>query len=421
MKPAEVPMGGGTAASARSTNKLTDRTVRAHIARVQAGTAATRKLADGGGLFLTLTKKKGTPAWRLKYRLAGRERLLAIGTYPEISLEAARGQRELARAQLREGKDPSQAKQLARLAAAVAGDNTFQHVAEAWLEKSRGDWSRVHYDKSRRAFERDVLPIIGRLPIREITAPMIAAVVRPVANRGARETAGRILQHIGGVFRYAEALGLVERDPSEAAREVLPRRGKTGRRAALLEVAALRDLLRRAELAPLSPSVRLAHRVCAFTVARVGNVVDMRWDELALEGADPSWTIPRARMKTRDRHHDHRILLSPTIAAELRAWRGVTGDGGYVLPSPTGNAHITREAIEKALRETLEMAGKHSPHGWRSSFSTLARDAGFSRDVVELTLDHVHDTATARAYDRGERLDERRKLMRWWDEQLTGG
>jgi integrase len=147
----------------------------------------------------------------------------------------------------------------------------------------------------------------------------------------------------------------------------------------------------------------------------------MRWEEIALEGNDPSWTIPRARMKTRDRHHDHRILLSPTIAAELRAWRGVTGDGGYVLPSPTGNAHITREAIEKALRETLEMAGKHSPHGWRSSFSTLARDAGFSRDVVELTLDHVHDTATARAYDRGERLDERRKLMRWWDEQLTGG
>jgi integrase len=164
----------------------------------------------------------------------------------------------------------------------------------------------------------------------------------------------------------------------------------------------------------------LAHRVCAFTVARIGNVVDLRWEELNLDIDESRWTIPRSRLKVRDRFHDHSVLLGPTIAQELRAWRSLIGSSGYCFPSPSGRAHITRESIEKLLRSTLELSGQHTAHGWRSAFATLARDAGFSRDVVELTLDHVHDTATARAYDRGERLEERRRLMGWWDAQLTG-
>jgi len=178
-------------------------------------------------------------------------------------------------------------------------------------------------------------------------------------------------------------------------------------------------LLRRAEAARLSPSVRMAHRLCAFTAARIGNIVDAEWREFHLQDEQPVWIIPRRKMKVTSREADHRIPLSPEIAGELRQWRELFGGRGFVFPSPTGGKHIGRESIEKVYRVTLGLAGKHSPHGWRSAFSTLARDHGFERDVVELSLDHIHDNQVARAYDRGERFVQRVELFNWWGKQLA--
>ena len=124
-------------------------------------------------------------------------------------------------------------------------------------------------------------------------------------------------------------------------------------------------------------------------------------------------------MKVTTRDIDHRIPLSPEILAELSHWRSVSGSRGHVFPSPAGGKHISRESIEKAYRVTLNLAGKHSPHGWRSAFSTLARDEGFARDVVELALDHAHDNQVARAYDRGERFTQRIELINWWGSKLA--
>ena len=188
---------------------------------------------------------------------------------------------------------------------------------------------------------------------------------------------------------------------------------------ALLDWPSLGDILRRADMSRISPSVRMAHRLCAFTAMRIGNIVEAEWKEFHLDDAQPTWVIPRAKMKVTSRPIDHRIPLSPEIAAELRQWKNVFGDKGYVFPSPQGGKHIGRESIEKVYRVTLGLDGKHSPHGWRSSFSTLARDNGTARDVVELALDHAHDNEVARAYDRGERFDERVKLFQWWGAQLA--
>lgn len=409
-------MSGGI--SSRATNKLTDLKIRSFITKSKAGKSAVGKLSDGAGMFIMLTPA-GTPVWRVKYRLAGKERLYAIGAYPEISLEAARAEREAIKAQLRSGRDPVQARKLNQAAATAASGQTFDVVAADWLAKQRKGWSAIHYEKSNRAFERDVLPRLGKLPVAEITPAMVAGVIESILKRGARDTAAKVLQHCCAVFRLAQAKGLCRDNPGDPVHEVLPRKKLQQRRPALLEWKALGSLLRSAEAARLSPSVRMAHRLCAFSVARISNVVQAEWSEFDLEADVPLWTIPRKKMKAQDRTHDHKIVLCPGFVAELKAWRSTIGGKGYVFPSPAGGKHITRESLEKAYRVTLGLEDTHTPHGWRAAFSTLARDNGFDRDVVELTLDHIHDTDVVRAYDRGERLKQRIKLMSWWGEQLA--
>jgi integrase len=403
----------------RSTNRLSDRTIRAFIGNAREGKAPTKKLSDGGGLFLTLTPAD-TPVWRMKYRHAGKEKQYSIGVYPTVGLEAARSARDVAKAHLREGRDPTTARELTRVATTIASADTFAAVAHSWLEKRKGEWSEIHFRQSKRALERDVYPTLGKLPISEITSPMVAHVIERIANRGAIETAGKVLWNVGRIFDLAKARNLCAENPASSVREVIPKNRNHSQRPALLTVEALVDLLRRFEGAPVSPPVRIAHRLIAFTASRIGNAIAAEWPEFDLDSDVPRWTIPRSKMKAKDRKYDHKVLLGPTIAAELRTWRSVTGGRGFVFPSPTGRKHVTHEALEKVLRVTLGYSGRHSVHGWRSSFSSLARDHGFSKDVVELALDHTTgDAATVRAYDRGERLEERKKLAAWWDAQLS--
>ena len=403
----------------RGTNRLNDRRIKAFLAGHGSGSARQRKIADGGGMFLTVTPA-GTAVWRLKYRISGLERLCSLGTYPATGLAAARLGRDSMRAVILEGRDPVTDRRLRRADTARATGNTFGAVAADWLAKKGKDWCTLHYARASRAFERDVLPSLGPLPVSEISPAMVAAVIEEITSRGARETAAKVLQHCVSVFRFAQARGQCRDNPATPVREVLPKRREVERRPALLEWEALGDVLNRAAAAPLSPAVYMAHRLCAFTAARIGNIVTAEWSEFDLEGKAPRWTIPRAKMKVQDRAHPHTVMLDPVITAELRMWRVRVGSRRYLFPSPAGTgSYITRESLEKAYRVTLALEDKHTPHGWRAAFATLARDKGFARDVVELALDHIHDTAVARAYDRGERLEERVRLMRWWGAQLT--
>jgi integrase len=408
----------GVSSSARSINRLTDRSVRAFIAAARQGSAKKKKLSDGGGLFVTLTPA-GTPVWRIKYRHGGKEKLFAAGTYPTVGLEAAREQREMVKAHLRAGRDPTQARRTERATAVAASPDTFEGLAQAWLEKRKAGWSDIHFRQSKRALERDVFPMLGKLPIGSITSPMVAAVVERIANRGAIETAGKVLWNVNRIFGLAKASGLCAENPALGVREVLPASKPHSQRPALLNFASLGEVLRKFESASVSPAVRLAHRLVAFTAARIGNAIAAEWSEFDLESDQTSWTIPRKKMKSKDRSHDHRVLLGPTIANELRTWRNIMGGSGFLFASPTGRKHITHESIEKALRVTCGYEDRHSVHGWRASFSTLAGDNGFSKEVVELALDHVVDSAIVRAYDIGARLAERKKLTLWWDTELS--
>lgn len=402
-------MAGGIGAG-----KLTDKAVKAFVSKGESG----KKLADGGGLYLFITPAGGT-TWRIKYRLDGKEKIYSIGPYALITLAAARVELGEVKGLLLEGKDPVSHRRVNRATHAASADNTFQIVAEEWLTMKKKEWSGGHHTKSSRAFERDIYPALGKLPIAGITPAMVATAIQAIHKRDVLETASRILQHLNGVFRYSQAKGLCRDNPAAPAREILPRKKDSGRMPALLDYMALGDMLRRAKLARLSPAVHLAHRLCAFTASRIGNVVNAEWNEFQLDGEQPVWTIPRAKMKVTNRAMDHRIPLGPEIAEELCRWRAMIGSKGYVFPSPAGGKHIGRESIEKVYRVTLSMAGKHSPHGWRSAFSTLSRDEGFERDVVELALDHAHDDEVARAYDRGERFAQRIQLYNWWGKQLA--
>ena len=401
-------MVGGTS------GKLTDKGIKSFIARKVIGS----KLADGQGLYLLITRAK-TASWRIKYRIEGKEKSYTIGTYPQSSLAQARLELKEVKASLNKGRDPVVARRITMAQAAAHSESTFRAVAEEWFAMKEKEWSLTHHTKSKRAFERDIYKALGELPIESITPSVIAKAIETINKRDVLETATRILQHLNGVFRYAQAKGLCEINSAAPVKEILPRKKTNGRMPALLDWNSLGALLRAAEAARLSPSVRAAHRLLAFSATRISNVVQAEWKEFDLDADIPIWVIPRAKMKDHTRIGDHRIPLGPQITAELKQWGKLFGRKGYVFPSPTGNQFISRESLEKAYRVTLNMSGKHAPHGWRSAFSTLARDNGFEQDVVELALDHAHGNEVVRAYDRGERFTQRVGLYKWWGEKLT--
>ncbi len=401
--------------------KITHREIEAWLGKAKPGDS----LPFGGNLQLEVSRA-GTPLWRTYYRIRRTEdgklieRTFAHGLfssalgYGVVSLE-----HERVKEQARRGVDPVKARFVDRAQRISDGEDTFEAVGREWLA-DRKKWSDVHRKKSVRALERDVFPYIGHLPVLEITPAMVTKVIERITKRGTSDTPAKVLQHVTRIFRLAQTRGLKE-NPATPVREKLPERGRAVSYPAILQWPQLGEILRKAEKARLSGSVRMAHRLCAFSAARIGNVVSAAWPELHLDAHPPQWVIPRAKMKAQDRAHDHRIILGPTIAAELREWKKETGGKGLVFPSPAdARKAISRESVEKVYRVTLGLEGKHTPHGWRSSLSTLARDeGGFERDVVELALDHIHDTAVVRAYDRGDRLQDRIRLMQWWDSQLT--
>ena len=380
-----------------------------------------QKLADGGGLYLTFLPS-GRATWQVRYVYGGTPRTFSIGLIGDTSLAEARAERVRIREQVAQGLDPVTERRAKRAERVVDSRQTFAEVAADWLAKQEGEWSPIHFTKSRRALERDVLPTIGKLPVSRISTSMVAGVIDRIQKRGVRDTTQKILQHVRSIFRYAQAKGLRQDNPAEPVIEILEKAPDVVHHPALLTFPELGEILRRADVAGVTPGVRLAHRLIAFTGSRIGNVVSAKWRQFDLESQPASWRIPRSEMKVSGggRVHDHRAILPKQIASELRRWRLLQPeDSVYVFPGHQGRSHLSREALEKALRETMELAGRHSPHGWRSALSTRAReDTDFEAELIDLSLDHVHASDVALAYDRGQRLAKRVALMTWWGDSL---
>jgi integrase len=390
-----------------------------NIAAVKAARprAAAYKLYDQAGLHLYVAPN-GRRSFRLRYRIAGREQLLTFGTWPEISLDVARSRAEAAHAAMARGEDP-------RAAAAnrASAATTFEQIARRWFAHMQPRWTDIHADDVLASLERDVFPAIGAMPIGAITAPVVLNALRVIEERGCLETARRVRQRISGIFAFAISEGLTESDPAAIVGRALTPPGPQRPQPALIEMEDARGLLAAAELVDGAPIAKLASRFLALTAVRLAAVRGAHWDEFEdLDGAAPVWRVPAARMKLaaakkREARNAHLVPLSRQAVEVLRIARAA-GQGGLVFPGRRVSSPLGVGAIG-ALYARTPFAGRHVPHGWRATFSTILNEAfPGDRVAIDRALAHAPKDKVEAAYNRSEQLAMRRRLFQDWADML---
>lgn len=367
---------------------------------------------DGGGMFLWLTKAGGR-YWRLKYRFGGREKLLALGVYPEVSLKEARELAGEARKLLADGLDPGAERKAGKAQAAHDAVNTLEVVARDWLKHQAGRWQRGTADAIRASLESNVFPKLGARPLASIRPREIKAVIKAVEARGASDMAGRVLQRLKAIYRWAVTHDRIEVNPmlDLVPSEVLKPR-EVQHRAAMAE----RDLpafLRQLDVYPGDPTTVNALRLLILTAARPGEIRGARWDEFDLDAG--VWTIPGERMKM---GAEHRVPLSRQAVAVVRAMQPLSGDRELVFPSPTYRSKPLSENTFNSALTRMGHKGTATAHGFRALFSTVANEAGWDGDVIERQLAHIERNKVRAAYHRSTYAAERVKLMQWWADLL---
>jgi integrase len=366
------------------------------------------KLFDERGLYLKV-ETSGSRLWRFKYRHGGKERLLALGQYPDVPLKRAREKRDEARRLLADGVDPRAQKLEAKAAEVV----TFAGVAAEWLELHRKRFAPATFEKAVWTFNDLVNPFIGSRPIASITAPELLAVVRRLEKRGKHETAHRTKQRCGQVFRYAIATGRATRDVSADLRGALAP-VVTKNHAAIVEPRRIGGLLRAIDSYVGHPPTQAALKLAPLVFLRPGELRKAEWPEIDLESAE--WRIPAARMKMREQHL---VPLAKQAIAVFRELRTVTGRGRYVFPSPrSSDRPMSENSVTAALRRMGYSGEEMTWHGFRSLASTSLNEQGWHPDLIELQLAHSERNEVRGAYNRAQRLVERRKMMQMWADYL---
>jgi integrase len=373
------------------------------------------KLSDGGGMYL-LVMPDGARYWRLDYRFAGKRRTLAIGVYPLLSLSNARARREHARACLAQNVDPSLEKQQAQRLAKYANKNTFAGVAREWIDNQRNRLSPKYRALLLARLEADIFPQIGARPITDIDAAELLDALRKVETRGAIETAGRLRQTCGQVFRYAIATGRAKRDPTADLRGALrPRGRKRGHKA--MALAELPSFLAKLEAYDGEPRTRMALRLMVLTFARTTELRAARWSEFEnLDGSEPVWRIPAERMKMKRKHI---VPLAPQAIAVLNELRDLSDrpSNAFLFPSPSREKCMSNNTMLFALYR-MGYHSRATVHGFRAMASTALNEMGFRPDVIERQLAHQEQNSVRAAYNRAEYLGERRAMMQHWADYL---
>lgn len=374
------------------------------------------KLADGGGMFLLVTPAGGK-LWRLKYRIDGREKLLAIGAYPEIGLGEARRRREEARELIALGKDPSREKQRDKVRARVQAADTFAAICDEYCEKRRRDgfkgWAPATATRSEYLLSL-VCSSIGKLPIGEIEPADVLTAIRRIEGKGKLESARRSLQLAGSVFRYAVATARLASDPTRDLRGALSTPTVT-HYAAILEPVKVGELLRAIDGYESMGLTRLALQLAPHVFVRPGELRHARWDEIDLDGA--LWTIPAEKTKMRK---EHRVPLSRQAVVILREIHALTGPAGYVFPSVRTRARpMSENTLNAGLRRLGYASDEMTAHGFRAMAATLLNESGkWHPDAIERALAHGDADKVRAAYTRGAYWQERVEMAQWWSDHL---
>jgi len=364
------------------------------------------KLPDGEGLCLLITPAGGR-LWRLRYRYRGRESMVGLGQYPEVSLKMARGRARDTRRLLAEGGDPAAVKRAERGAQA----DTFEAIAREWLDKQH--FEAATFEKAEWTFRDLLFPFIGSKPVRDLTAPDILDVLRRIEARGKHETAHRTRQRVSQVMRYAIASGRAKSDPTRDLRGALTPVEKRNH-PAITDPARVGELMRAIDGYIGDPATVAALKLAPLLFVRPGELRGAEWREFDLEAAE--WRIPAERMKMREQHL---VPLSRQATEIVRELQPHTGHGRYLFPSlRTRERTISENTLGAALRRLGYSKDEMTAHGFRSTASTLLNEQGFSPDVIELQLAHAERDEVRGAYNKAKKLPERRKMMQAWSDYL---
>lgn len=395
-----------------SIGKLTDIAIRSAKAR-----ATAYKLTDGGGLHLYITPA-GAKLWRLRYERNGKEQLLSLGKYPDVTLAEARDKRGDSKKVLRAGGDP--AVEIRRAAAGAEGE-TFETIARAWHKANLPRWSPKHGADVLATLKKDIFPALGAEPLNSITPPMVLEALREIEERGAVETAHRVRQRMSDVFAYAIAAGIGTGDPAAIVKKALSYVHKR-RQPAVTKLEDARKVLVAVEAIPGYPVTKLAMRLLAITVLRPGAFRVALWSDFAAVDweKEPTWVVPAERMKLKKEHKEDEArefwVPLPTQAKPiLEALKKLTGTSDYLFPNLRG---FDRPMSENALGYMLNRAGyqgRHVPHGWRAAFSTIMNERyPDDRAVIDLMLAHTPKDKVQAAYNRALYMTRRRELAQIW-------
>ena len=387
------------------------RQLKGHLTDLNLRNLSTRdrpyKVADGNGLYV-LVSPTGLRAWRWKYRFASREKVLSLGSYPEVSLAQARTARDEARKKVLAGIDPAEDRRDAKLALLAAQENSFEAVARAWHKVwAAGKHARYAEDVMGR-LERNVFPDIGHKPVAHIEPRDIVRMMERIQGRGANDIARRVRNTCSQIFRFAITRGLVSRNPAGEFKpsDVLPQR--TSQNHARIEESELPDLLRKIEAYQGTPSTRFAMKLLALTFVRTSELIEARWSEIDFDAAE--WRIPAERMKMKRMHI---VPLAPQAIQVLRTLQVISRDSEFLLPGDRDRKKpMSNNTILKAL-ERMGYKGKMTGHGFRGLASTALYERQFPSDHIELQLAHVRGKVRG-AYDHSRQLPQRRIMMESW-------
>lgn len=370
------------------------------------------KLSDGRGLYL-LVQPNGAKYWRLKYRLGRKEKLLAIGVYPDVSLAQARAACDEAKALLRDNRDPSLVKQLRKNFLVEQSNHTFEAIATEWFEQKMMPMSVGYKARTWRLLENDLFPTIGKSPIAEVSAVQLLEALRTIERRTVY-IAHRAKQTCSQIFRYAISTGRTDRDiASDLTGALRPRTVKHA--ATLLDPNSIGQLLRSIDAYSGSMVVRGALQLSPLLFVRPGELRTMEWQEINWDKR--RWEIPSSKMKMREAHIVPLAKQSLEVLAQMEP---LTGRGSFVFPSARkGGRPLSDNGVRTALRSMGYSNEQISPHGFRAMARTLLdEELSFPVDHIEQQLAHAVKDPLGRAYNRTKHLDERAKMMQRWADYL---